>query len=1538
MRVLKGSLKRSLSLVLAFMLSISGVDIEALADTESVDTTRIDQTLGISATFFDTDVDKDDDGVCEYGEAYGLEATSSVTIPMSLGDTADFSDYALSNISSVILRSETDNIEVSLEEIQVEGTTLPLKDLMSDRLVLGYYSINYLNNFCNALFEKYLSKEGVSTLDKDAVKKSAEDFISNSKEYSLIINYDTGERTFSLDTEVHFVNYEYYNSHESNTSRTTITDLVYSTEVESGKVPEEYTKPIYGTGMEAGAIISVPTSKTIEDNTFYDVDSNSIFTVKEGDIYNTYYVDVESEDAINFPLKGMSTDTDVVNVKFDDNTVYDSVYSIKLNSTTNLDADSLGKKFYVKIKSPNIDNGEGVQLYSVDELLEILIDAGISRLQYEGEIYDLNGIDLSQFDSIADFLNNAQVPYISDICALDGSEYKGVDRDSAKGLLYWNFADLLSSDELLTSKIQGLISLKNTHIATDFSNIMSTPARGGVERLISGYYPAELHKNSSETKFGNLEPYTPTVDDSYFRRWYSEKDFDSFPLFTFYTYSDYELPEKYKDIYITTEDDYLLEPNFEKVTSDMLVLDKTDRIVKVPTYGSKTKSFLKGLYGYNGTFSICDSKYNWISNETTDINYSAVCDIDGYLYINFDYSSSNSISNKVLLDLLNRYYNCNFKVIDDLYDSDYFAGYSYKFEVPNSTSGLSNYKSKITSCYQNSKYYSYYLDNNTDCTEIYVPWYHIYCFMQREASKYMYSYFEDYGIKCKTWYANAYYDYSESDFLDDGDYSYRVLNTSNNLFITEQVIGKDNFSKLNYTNGYRGYNVLDNYNVNYNENKYISTSTDPCFISFGNLKDIASTTCDGYPMQGIRTIQYHKWCGVNASDTYWYAINSIIKNIKNSVKSLEAAGIEIDYENSYIPDINNLSYEPLSTFIELIPFKEAMKQYSSSKLVKSVSTNKIKKTNSVVTGGGVSISPDSYTAKAGDTSSVFMQVRSTIKDWGEHSDGKCLIKNTYLSDYVEAYDSDVLDSHIWLTDNTSFSEYEYKDITTSNIGTYIDYKFGNLIFASRPSVVQDLTIKDGKLTWTKSLDEGLGVSDDGASVTDEVVSLSTYTISIADKETGEEVYEKTIDFNEEETASFEVPEKYNKAGYVFSVFATNVVGDSDEVSITIPAKATPTPVPTATPTVKPTATPTKRPSNPNPPVVVITNTPEVTATPTVEPTSTPVPEYKLTVEDVYYDEDGTKEKSNERLTITVKEGEHYSYPSLDKDNYIARVSKFEGTVTSDVKLVFEYDKKKSKDLIVQGYVKKSDGTPVDNSLVEIVDEESKSDITDNTGFYRIEGVSEGEHDYTLYSGTTTGSSIVAKCKISVKDNNGEVKVTFKSEDSKIDTQTEEGVVRIDATLFDEEVTQSPAPTEVPTPEPTVEPTAIPSPVPTEVPTSEPTIEPTVIPTVVPTPVVTTRPAVTASPEPTVTPPSDMPTPLEPDEVETPKPTKKPIKNTDKVVGNSIYTPEPDNEVKEERVTLVQTGLYDNTKSVVGLILTSLGVCILFISLKKRNKK
>ena len=64
MRVLKDSLKRSLSLVLAFMLSISGIDIEALADTESVDTTRIDQNLGVSATFFDTNVDKNKNGGC----------------------------------------------------------------------------------------------------------------------------------------------------------------------------------------------------------------------------------------------------------------------------------------------------------------------------------------------------------------------------------------------------------------------------------------------------------------------------------------------------------------------------------------------------------------------------------------------------------------------------------------------------------------------------------------------------------------------------------------------------------------------------------------------------------------------------------------------------------------------------------------------------------------------------------------------------------------------------------------------------------------------------------------------------------------------------------------------------------------------------------------------------------------------------------------------------------------------------------------------------------------------------------------------------------------------------------------------------------------------------------------------------------------------------------------------------------------------------------------------------------------------------------
>lgn len=1572
MRVLKDSLKRSLVFLLVFTLAISGVDLTVFANNTKQP--KIASKIKVAMTFYDW---SKEDANCDVSSlqykgsrGYGTDFIYKITVPMDFGDLTDFSDYTKDRVTSIELRLESDDIEVQY--------TPQTDSDFNSYLPLGYYQIKGIDSTCVSLFDKYLEKNSIDINVKDDVEQAAKDFADS--DVSLIINYDND---VSLETEVFFYFYDYIPS-----------ESYYINGIES--IVKEISNGVdyinsYNDGTDRVSILSVPTSKTVKNSDFIN-NNNAIFYTKSGKYLDTYYVDIDSENSIKLPLDDLSYSADVTNVKFGDVCALDTPYSVDIKSINYHDTDINDLHYFTTSNRWWLTGG----LYPYT-LSSILRNKGIYKLKYNDKVYDINDLNFrysndaiyelsddgvgigNKIANTKDFINNLQIPYVYRNVTLSGNESKD---DWLFTKNKYKHSDLIKDKEL-KSDLRARIIFKKSYSKDDFDGLDYTFYKGygygsgcalGYEDSCTPKYTDALPHSCGGLYYGGVR-YDKIPERDYFycntnSYWTSQVEslldnslyYYDRPLVSFYAYSNYTLPDKYSDIY--TKYDSSLEPDFDKIDDSMIVKDTKQRVIRIPADSKETENFLDKVFQKGSEYFVCVDTAEPIRNRAKVIynNYEdywlgvpfdynngsnsryvteGIRNIDGYYYINFDYDyprgSKYCVPDSVILNLLNKYYDCGFETIDDLFRSDFFGGYSYEFIVPEGTEGLDNFTQNSKSCYSCSNLYDKYTrtgqygytyffsdftKNDDNSVTIHVPVWNIYRFMCNEGERFLSDYLKNF---CKK---TSYYTVTDEDSTISSD-----------KLITFNIIGKDNISTLNkcvLANSNKG-GLTKGVHVNVNGTSYPATlsSVISSISSSNSIKAIYLRICE----------DYYSYSDSISSDKKTYDFNGLIEYLEDN-------GFEIDYDESYIPDIENLKWETLSDpgVLKIYDYPEVT---VNDKLVVGNQTNaysdiytkKHIKTNSSVDRNNAIIN-DFRGFDKGVKSPIYMQVRDS--DTSQRDEYSLYVKNALSSTGIIVRDTDLSRGTSYLSATWGSTSYEFpkNDI----IGTYVNYKYGDIIFASRPSVVQDLAI-DGKgnVIWDKSADEGLGVDADGKSKSDDIVKLESYTLYVSDKD-GNKLYTDTVTPSEAHDSAlktpvvspssivvtqsavkakafrkmstvtpvsdalFTIPDEYNVAGNVITVYATNVLGDSDEVSITIPAKATPTPVPTATPT--------KRPSNPNPPVVVITNTPEVTATPTVEPTSTPVPEYKLTVEDVYYDEDGTKEKSDERLTITVKEGEHYSYPSLDKDNYIARVSKFEGTVTSDVKLVFEYDKKKSKDLIVQGYVKKSDGTPVDNSLVEIVDEESKSDVTDNTGFYRIEGVSEGEHDYTLYSGTTTGSSIVAKCKISVKDNNGEVKVTFKSEDSKIDTQTEEGVVHIDATLFDEEVTQSPTPTEVPTPEPTV--------------------EPTVIPTVEPTPVVTTTPAVTASPEinpkPTVVPPSDMPTPLEPDEVETPKPTKKPIKSTHKVVGIPIFTPEPDNEVKEERVTLVQTGLYDNTKSVVGLILTSLGVCILFISLKKRNKK
>lgn len=340
----------------------------------------------------------------------------------------------------------------------------------------------------------------------------------------------------------------------------------------------------------------------------------------------------------------------------------------------------------------------------------------------------------------------------------------------------------------------------------------------------------------------------------------------------------------------------------------------------------------------------------------------------------------------------------------------------------------------------------------------------------------------------------------------------------------------------------------------------------------------------------------------------------------------------------------------------------------------------------------------------------------------------------------------------------------------------------------------------------------------------------------------------------------------------------------------------PTPRPTEAPTAEPTKVPTEAPTQE--PTQAPTEAP--TEAPTQEPTQapTPVPEYDFTIKDVYHNDDGTTEVK-ERENVRIKEGEPYSFSALDSEDYIPRVPKYEGIASKDTEIIFDYDEKEKR-VTLQGYVTYSDGSPIKDKLIEVSGKEIKSDITDDTGFYRIDNILVGDYDYTLYNDVTTGSGILAKCGITVTKKSGTVEVKYNSDDCKVDYNTEDGVIRVNANIKKEEVA-------TPSPVPTIEPTLAPTQEPTVAPTVEPTIKPTVKPTKKPTPVSTKKPT------------------------STPKPTKKPA-----VVPIKVSTPEPTR--KPTRVTyLAQTGIYDIKKVASAGVLILSGIGLVIIALRRRKK-
>lgn len=179
------------------------------------------------------------------------------------------------------------------------------------------------------------------------------------------------------------------------------------------------------------------------------------------------------------------------------------------------------------------------------------------------------------------------------------------------------------------------------------------------------------------------------------------------------------------------------------------------------------------------------------------------------------------------------------------------------------------------------------------------------------------------------------------------------------------------------------------------------------------------------------------------------------------------------------------------------------------------------------------------------------------------------------------------------------------------------------------------------------------------------------------------------------------------------------------------------------------------------------------------------PSYKITVVDEFYNIDGNLVKADERLVEYKKAGENYSYYALDPvpDGYICfSDTSYSGVVTQDTIITFVYKDDYARFVTVKGVVMYKDGTPVANKRIEI-HSTPRYTVTDENGYYEVNNVEVGDHKFTIFANDEDDTPLVT-CDLSVtKPDEDTVKVTFKSENTDVETDTSvTDILEIDAYL------------------------------------------------------------------------------------------------------------------------------------------------------------
>lgn len=354
-------LKRSLAFTLCSVLILSGVDTTVFAKEDVKP--RIESNLGIAVSY-------------DYSKNQ-IIFTDNFTIPVDFSECDSLDEYIKDNISSVTIFSDSDDLQESIDLSNVKSY-----------LPLGYYSVSNFEDSCISLISKYFNKNNIDDDDTDSVKQAVSDFCSSEREYSVEIEYSNGVK---ISSELYLSLYDSIPSGASVIGSNTSIDVIIDYWENVDSTAEDVYYHAY-VGTSRGYVLSVPTSKTAEIN---NLDNNAIKIVKEGDTYNTYYVDINSDNDISIPLNDFSSGVDISRVSFNDNIIFDTNSSIRLNGNeSNLDVTGKNDNFYLLEGTSLLDiwgsNSMIITPYNLDDVVSViknfLKDNKVTLVYEQGEV------------------------------------------------------------------------------------------------------------------------------------------------------------------------------------------------------------------------------------------------------------------------------------------------------------------------------------------------------------------------------------------------------------------------------------------------------------------------------------------------------------------------------------------------------------------------------------------------------------------------------------------------------------------------------------------------------------------------------------------------------------------------------------------------------------------------------------------------------------------------------------------------------------------------------------------------------------------------------------------------------------------------------------------------------------------------------------------------------------------------------------------------------------------------------------------------